>query len=170
MELIKKTGRKLDPSGEKKYSYALFFCPYCKKEVEKEISNGRRYKSCGCVHMKLVGIANTKHGYFKNEHKLRLYRIWDAMKGRCYAKNRKFYENYGGRGITICESWKNDFVKFKDWALENGYRDDLSIDRIDNDGNYEPNNCKFSTAKEQQRNTRRNRIITYKDETHCVAE
>ena len=74
------------------------------------------------------------------------------MKRRCYNKNNKDYGRYGGRGIVMCDEWKNDFMSFYSWAINNGYRDDLTIDRINNDGIYEPDNCKWVTMKEQAQN------------------
>ena len=79
------------------------------------------------------------------------------------------YSNYGGRGIQICHSWDSDYAKFKQWALQNGYDDTLSIERRNNDGNYTPENCYFATAKQQQRNTRWNRNITAFGVTKCVS-
>ena len=170
MKLIRKLERRISKSGKSKQSYGLFLCPYCKKEVERHLGNGRIAKSCGCIGHKLTGIANTKHGDSKNKHMSRLYAIWESMKQRCCNENGSGYKHYGGRGIKVCSEWKNDFVKFKDWALKNGYKDNLTIDRINNDGNYEPGNCKFSIMKEQQRNKRSNRLITYGEETHCLTE
>ena len=109
---------------------------------------------------------NYKHG-LKNT---RLYRIWLQIKNRCFNSNTNRYRDYGARGITVCDEWRNDFKAFYDWAMNNGYSDELTIDRIDNDGNYEPSNCRWVSVKVQNRNTRSNRLITYKGETHCVAD
>lgn len=90
----------------------------------------------------------------------RLYRIYNGMKTRCYNPNSDSYKNYGARGVKICSEWLNDFSIFRDWALSNGYRDDLTIDRKDVKGNYEPNNCIWSTYKVQANNTRGNHLVT----------
>ena len=89
---------------------------------------------------------------------------------RCYYEKYPWYKDYGERGITICDEWLHDFQTFYDWAIDNGYRDDLTIDRIDVNGNYEPSNCRFATPKQQARNRRSNRNYTINGETHCLIE
>ena len=92
------------------------------------------------------------------------------MKKRCYSENEIGYENYGGRGITVCDEWKNNFEAFYNWAIENGYKDGLTLDRKDNDGQYCPENCKWSTVKEQANNRRSNHLLTLNGETHNLME
>ena len=100
----------------------------------------------------------------------RLHNIWTGMKSRCYNPNHMHYKNYGGRGIVVCEEWKSNFQSFHDWAVSNGYSEELTIDRIDNNGNYEPSNCQWCTKKEQANNTRRNKRITYNGQTKTLAQ
>ena len=121
-------------------------------------------KSCGCL-MKETLLHET-HGMTNT----RLYRIWNGMKDRCKNKNAPEYENYGGRGIRVCQEWLDDFMNFYNWAMANGYRDDLTIDRKDNDKGYSPENCRWATAKEQANNTRSTVFLTYKGETKPVSE
>ena len=107
----------------------------------------------------------TTHGMYKT----RLYSIWHSMRSRCYYNKHNKYAYYGGRGITICKQW-NDFKNFYKWAMNNGYKKNLSIDRLNNNKNYKPSNCKWSTQKEQSRNTTRNINITYKGKTQCLLD
>ena len=101
---------------------------------------------------------NLKHGMCYTK----LYGCWDSMKSRCYRSSAGNYRNYGGRGITVCDEWRNSFEAFRDWAFANGYVEGLSLDRIDCNGNYEPSNCRWVTMKEQENNKRNNRLIEFK--------
>lgn len=131
---------------------------------ERTNLNSNRMCSCGCYRK----IQNKKHGLWSYDNKL--YAVWQTMKARCLRKTNEKYKDYGGRGITICDEWKNDFVAFNNWALANGYKEGLSIDRIDNNGNYEPCNCRWITNAEQARNKRNNVFIEFNNETHCIVE
>ena len=139
----------------------------CDCGVEKEImycNLAGSTRSCGCLKatfaIKGSGIRTGT----------RLYRIYNHMKRRCYSPNEKVYSYYGGRGITVCDEWLADFEVFKSWALDSGYREDLEIDRIDNDGNYEPSNCRWATRKEQMNNRSGNHVISHEGETHTLTE
>lgn len=94
----------------------------------------------------------------------RLYLIWASMKTRCQNPAEPGYRNYGGRGIRVCDEWQ-EFEPFLKWAKANGYRKHLSLDRINNNGNYEPTNCRWATREQQSLNTRRNRLLTHKGQT-----
>lgn len=99
----------------------------------------------------------------------RLYRIWHGMKGRCLY-DHPICKRYKGRGITVCDDWMNSFEEFRDWAFSNGYDEALSLDRKDNDGNYEPSNCRWSTQKEQANNTSKNHLVTIYGKTQTVTQ
>jgi hypothetical protein len=125
-------------------------------------------KSCGCFRKESSSKRNSTH----HDSESRLYNVWCAVKSRCYNPNSTFYEYYGGRGISICDEWRNSYEAFKQWALENGYVSGagLSIDRIDFNGNYEPSNCRWVDRFIQAGNRRSCRIYTYNNETHNIAD
>ena len=123
-------------------------------------------KSCGCLKLENSKKMLTKHG----KRHTRLYHIWCGMKTRCNNPKDIGYSLYGGRGIKVCEEWSQDFVTFHKWATENGYTDEMTIDRIDADGNYCPENCRWVTQKAQQNNRRNNHFILYNGETHTITE
>lgn len=129
------------------------------KIVQGKLLTNGKVKSCGCLHSTMSNLSNHK-----------LYHILHGVKNRCYNIKHKAYPRYGGRGITICDEWLNDFKSFYDWAMSNGYQDNLTIDRIDNDKGYSPENCRWVDRKTQQRNRRSNRNYTISGETHCLKE
>jgi hypothetical protein len=122
-----------------------------------------KVRSCGC----LYGVKKTTHG----ERKTKLYNVWSCMKSRCFDINSSNYDNWGGRGITVCEEWKNSYENFRDWArnkypnLDDLLKQKYELNRVDNDGNYCPENCNFITKKDQAINKRNTLILTYKDIT-----
>ena len=140
----------------------------CGKETIVLSSSLRRgaTRSCGCLSAEKTVERCYKHGGTNT----RLYRIWSGMIERCHNPNHKGYKNYGARGIAVCDAWKSSFAAFQEWALSNGYSEDLTIDRKDNDKPYCPENCRWLTLSAQQHHKRDNHLITYNGETHNIAE
>lgn len=130
--------------------------------------------SCGCVATRERAKGVTKHGYSHNK----LYNIYHSMRSRCYNQKDKRYKTYGGRGIKVCDEWlgENGFINFANWAMSVGWdeskdgRTEQSIDRIDNDKPYSPDNCKFSTSLEQAQHTTRSHLITFNGKTKTLSE
>jgi hypothetical protein len=129
------------------------------------LTNGRA-KSCGCYSHDLFAEQAIKH----HGRKTKLYGHWCQMKRRCYQPNYEHFDRYGGRGITVCEAWKKDFSTFRLWALLNGYADGLTIDRKDNDGNYEPSNCRWATQTDQVRNRSNTVHVIYQGQKITLGE
>lgn len=128
----------------------------------------QRYtKSCGCLKIESDknGCKSVTHG----KSKTRLYKIWIDMKRRCDDEWRKAYKYYGDRGITYCKEWKT-FEPFYEWAMNNGYKDNLTLDRINNDGDYEPDNCRWVDYFVQANNRSNNHFITYKGRTQTISQ
>ena len=123
-------------------------------------------QSCGCYFKKIIKKCNKTHGLSNT----RIFSIWLGIKNRCCNINEPAYKNYGGRGITICKEWENDFKTFYDWSMANGYQDNLTIDRINNNGNYEPSNCRWADKKIQANNQRNTVKITYKGQQKSLTE
>ena len=165
--------------GTASSGHALWLCK-CDCGNTKVISSNQLHsgtKSCGCLQRENAAKSAKNRVHTPCRHKYevgteysRLHQAYKDIKNRCYNQNSKSYKSYGMRGITICQEWQNDFYAFRDWAMVNGHADDLTLDRINVNGNYEPNNCRWITVKEQNNNRRNNRIVTYNGETMTLHE
>ena len=166
--VIGKAAKYISPSGHKQNQWL------CKCECGKEVAvttahlKSGHTKSCGCIQREKARIngLKKKHGLTKT----RIHRIWTQMKTRCFNTNDEHYKDYGGRGITVCEEWMNSLLAFYDWAMSNGYKEGLTIDRIDVNGNYEPSNCRWATMKEQSKNKRNTVFVTLDGITKTLLE
>lgn len=155
-------------AGPNKQGAATWWCKCdCGKEKVVTGSELRRgsTQSCGCYHSEVQRVYATKYGYGLS----RIAYIWRSMISRCNNPRNKSYKNYGGRGIKVCEEWVSDIEKFRSWALDNGYSDELTIDRIDVNGDYCPENCRWATMKVQQNNRRNNNNVSFNGEIHSLA-
>lgn len=146
------------------------------KDVRSDSLKAGRIKSCGCLKQEqdvknLVSpsMVKSQNAGFKRSG-TRLYVIWQNMKSRCYNPHDVRYCRYGERGITVCDQWKDDYIAFNNWAIENGYKESLTIDRIDNDGSYSPENCRWVSNKEQARNRSTNISITIGNSKRTLTE
>lgn len=153
--------------GRQTYWKCRCDCGNIKEINGSKLKNGHT-KSCGCLSKEITSEMSRTHGMSDT----RLYRIYKKMYRRCYKPKTKSFENYGGRGITICTEWlgEHGFENFAKWSTENVYNDNLSIDRKDNDKGYSPENCRWATAKEQANNTRSTVFLTYNGETKPASE
>ncbi len=185
-QLIDLTGKKIDRLTviknigfkyykDRRLQNYLCLCD-CGNYCERTIANlnvKNRFHSCGCYKLEqVIEIGHQPTNALKKHGKSdeRIYDTYHSMKRRCYKDTDKYYDNYGGRGIKVCEEWlgNNGFNNFYNWAINNGYQDNLTIDRIDVNGDYSPQNCRWSTRQEQMENTRRTRKFTINGETHSL--
>jgi len=155
-----------EPQKRGVYRYFLCRCK-CGKTALVRLNSLRQglSKSCGCLHKELSRTRATKHGY----RNTRLYRIWSGMRQRCENPKCEAYKFYGGRGISVCNEW-NSIHAFIKWAKTHGYKKELTIERIDNNGNYEPSNCTWIPMAEQAHNRRSSHIITYKGRSQILTD
>lgn len=162
LTVVKKVGvKRVGQHSSKSIWLCRCDCGNEKEVLRNSLVNGGT-KSCGCLAAENRKIMHLKHG----KANTRIWKIWCNMRDRCGNPNNRSYPYYGGRGIVVCEEWKNDFTPFYNWAVANGYSDEMTIDRIDGDGNYEPSNCRWATRKDQTRN----RGITRKFTLSEIAE
>ncbi len=154
---------------ERKKFHSLFECKCDCGNITIVTSNNLRTNhtiSCGCYNEKVFRDSTITHGLSKHP----LYLSWVGMRNRCYYKDHNRFEHYGGKGIKVCDEWKDNFQSFYDWAIKNGWGKGLSIDRKENDKDYCPNNCKFSTVPQQNRNRTSNVKMTIDGETKILIE
>lgn len=159
LKVIGEGGVHVTPKGQKLRTYILICsCGNRFIALKGNINKGHT-KSCGC----------RKPTHYHGLRGTPIYSSWDAMIQRCTNVNHKAYCNYGGRGIKICEEWR-DFIRFNEWAVQNGWAPKMELDRKDNNGNYEPSNCRWVTHSINNRNKRNNRLLTYNGEIKTMQE
>ncbi|HSW35847.1 MAG TPA: hypothetical protein VLH18_04500 [Candidatus Limnocylindrales bacterium] len=153
---------------EKKNHNRQFLCKCecgAKTTVDSSKLISKNTQSCGCLKREIMANKNRTHGKSKTP----LYSVWNSMKGRCYNPSDAGFRDYGGRGITVCGEWQ-EFEPFMEWALKSGYRKGLTIERVDNNGNYEPQNCKWIPRSEQSANRRTNRYLKFRGNLKTMAQ
>lgn len=174
-KLIDLTGQRfgrlvvIEPCGRSKDRHIMWLCRCdCGNEVVVTASNLKKSntKSCGCLRRERIKESHQTHG----KTTTRLYGIWCDIKTRCLNPKNRAFSWYGDRGISVCDEWKEDFQSFYDWAMENGYEDDMSIDRINVNGNYCPENCRWVSMKTQANNRRSNHQLSLNGETRTITE
>ena len=171
LTVIKRAEDRVSPAGK----HRVMWTCQCEcgriKDISADNLKGGKTLSCGCLQKQRVQETIGKHG----DTDSRLYNVWSAIKRRCYKDYEPKFSRYGGRGIKMCDEWRDDYTAFMEWSLANGYRYDMqrgecTLDRINNDGDYSPDNCRWVSLKKQANNRATNRYITFNGETHTIAE
>lgn len=164
--------RVIRPHGRSKQGRTTVECICdCGNKCIKEYTfvKNNKIKTCGKCNLALIESVHNRKDYHGKQH-TRVYQSWRGMLLRCYNKNSCKYKNYGGRGITVCDEWKNNFKAFYDWSMANGYQDDLTIDRIDVNGNYTPENCRWADSETQAYNKTNTIKVPYNGKLYTVCE
>lgn len=154
-----------EKSGRQKYWKCVCDCG-CKRSVYQSALVHKKSVSCGCYQKEVTRNRLTTHNLTGS----RLMKIFYNMRTRCNNSKDRRFKDYGGRGIKLCKEWENNFLNFYNWAVNNGYKDGLTIDRIDNDSNYSPENCRWITLEEQSNNKRNSIFITINDITKTLKQ
>lgn len=166
LQVLYRADNKIQACG---HSTVMWRC-LCDCGVIKDIDSGSirsgHTRSCGCLHDEAAKYSHRIHG----KKGTRLYRIYQGMMNRCNNPNQPAYKNYGSRGIRVCEQWIEDFMSFYNWAMTHGYSDDLTLDRIDVNVGYSPENCRWISRKEQSLNRTDNHIVEFNGEAHPITE
>lgn len=164
--VVRKAGSYVSPCGEKEPTWECICSCGKTVYVRGSMLRSGRQKSCGCYSANQAHDRAFKHGFCDKE---RLYRVWGLMRNRCNNPKSSHYDLYGGRGVRVCDEW-DSYLNFREWALNHGYNDSLTIDRIDPDGDYCAENCRWVSQKVQCNNKRNNHYITYNGETKTMSE
>jgi hypothetical protein len=159
-----RVSEKRGPSGQILWE-CLCSCGSTTVKYGADLRSGHT-KSCGCLQLLVV----TKHGYARGRSHTRLYRIWKAMRARCFRETHDEYKNYGARGISVCKEWSLSFESFLAWAKSSGYQSHLQVDRVDVNGDYCPENCRWATQQENNQNQRRTKLDPVKIKAIRIAK
>jgi hypothetical protein len=152
MKLVIDLGTVRDKQG-KLHRKGMFECGHCGGVVERWFYAGNRDQSCGCARREIAGQNNTKHGHYRARRSHPLAVVWGGMKARCYSANHAMSRHYGARGIRVCDEWLNNVDAFITWSISNGWSRGLQLDRVDNDGDYSPSNCRYVSGSANVRNS-----------------
>ena len=166
LTVIKRAKDKIRKNGKHEVMWECLCDCGNTKIVSRDSLRSSAIRSCGCLRKENTKNMRSKHGLRNTQ----IYRTWANIKTRCYNPNKDTFNYYGGRNVEMCQDWKEDFINFYNWSMEHGYKEGLTIDRINPSGNYEPNNCRWVTMKEQQNNKLNNHYIMYEGQKHTLME